>query len=214
MVVKGIKKTAQNSNNALTLILWVLLGMIIGGGCLYVFLSILERNKANSQPISQVDVKPVDVKPIVSTQSIQSTQSTVHTVQSIQPPLEVRDRRVDSDPLYPPFQRERVHTMDTFRPIAYLVAEEDNGGRGDVWKLYARERARGGYADFYAVSADRQFDAKVSLTDENVISRPKLRDVYNLPSEVRITHPLFKPNMTYQLVEYDRADWGNMPNYH
>ena len=131
----------------------------------------------------------------------------------IQARLAERDRRVDGDNLYPPLSRERVLERDTFRPVAYLVAEEEQGARNDVWKLYARERSRGGASDFYAVSADRQFDAKVALTDENVQSQPRLRDVYNLPTAVQIRHPMFRPNTTYQLVEMDRADWGNTPNY-
>lgn len=142
------------------------------------------------------------------------TTPPVHVTPPQTNPIVIRDQRVDMDPLYPPLQRERIAPMDTYRPIAYLVAEEENGGRNDVWKLYARERSRGSTADFYAVSADRQFDAKVALTDENVRSQPRLRDIYNLPTQIQVRHPLFRSNMVYQVVEYDRADWGNLPNYY
>lgn len=123
--------------------------------------------------------------------------------------IQERDARVAYDEMYPPLSRAALRPHDTFRPAAYLVAEEDSR---DVWKLYARERRRGGQSDFYAVSADRNFDIKVTLNHENVQSSPPLRDVYNLPTTITVQHPMFRAP-TYKLVELTRGDWGDMPNY-
>ena len=160
-----------------------------------------------ASPITSPIASPVTTTALGATPQLYRATEQPAT-NSIESRVAERDRRVDQDNLYPPVSREAVVVRDTYRPVAYLVAEEENK---DVWKLYARERGRGGASDFYAVSADRQFDAKVGLTDENV--KPRLRDVYNLPTAVQVSHPMFRPNATYQVVEMDRADWGNTPNY-
>lgn len=190
--------------------------------------SIQSQSQSQSQSIQPTkQIQPIQVQQVNQQQQLNQSgiyrdqglgvepqlyRSTDAPIQ-IQARLAERDQRVDQDNLYPPLSRERVLPRDTYRPLAYLVAEEETGARNDVWKLFVRERARGGQSDFYAVSADRQFDAKVSLSDENVVSTPRLRDVYNLPTQIQIRHPMFRPNISYQVVEMDRAEWGNTPNY-
>lgn len=220
-----VRKAVANPNKS------VLIGMVIGICIVLVIFVLMQMNKpTTSQVTEQVPMKQMQSQMQSQTQVAQSPTPppTVRNAQSqlyesteapisVQARLYERDRRVDEDNLYPPLSREKVLPRDTYRPVAYLVAEEGdgttNGRNGDVWKLYARERSRGGHSDFYAVSADRQFDAKVALTDDNVISQPRLRDVYNLPTSIEIRHPMFRVNTKYQVVEMDRADWGQMPNY-
>ena len=203
----------------------LLLGLVAGVAVTIVIMTLWSSSNKKSNEKESI-IKPIQSAPIsvtsqvtapivsqVTTTALGATPQLYRATEqpafnSIESRVAERDRRVDQDNLYPPVSREAVVVRDTYRPVAYLVAEEENK---DVWKLYARERGRGGASDFYAVSADRQFDAKVGLTDENV--KPRLRDVYNLPTAVQVSHPMFRPNATYQVVEMDRADWGNTPNY-
>jgi hypothetical protein len=217
----------------------LLIGMVVGMCIVLVIVVLMGLNKTRTPTLSNTNTN-TNTNTVHAVQAVQTSQplQTLPTSQTNQPkiassisqlynsteaPISIqarlyeRDRRVDSDNLYPPLSREQVLPRDTYRPVAYLVAEEEPGiqgiQRGDVWKLYARERSRGSHSDFYAVSADRQFDAKVALTEENVTSQPRLRDVYNLPASIEIRHPMFRGNTQYKVVEMDRADWGAMPNY-
>lgn len=123
-------------------------------------------------------------------------------------PVLQRDVRGIVDPLYPAHSRlaadqtralmaePRLHPApngsDTYRLAGYLVSQED---RGDTWKLYARERHRGGQSEFYVQPANRNPAAggdaaiKVALTSDN--TAPRMRDLYTLPDEVSVQHPMF-----------------------
>lgn len=134
-------------------------------------------------------------------------------------PVEIRDRRVLSDPLYPPLQRthapvaQRFQHMvearsvgvptrprdDTYRLVGYVV---NSRNKEDVWKLFARAReARRGEGDFYVTPSNRNQDIKVALDPTTDVVTPRLRDLYTLPSEVTFKHPMFEPDVPYTIVE-------------
>lgn len=139
------------------------------------------------------------------------------------PTVRERDERVLHDPLYPPYGRSdrastdmymrsnvihsvptRYPSNDTYRLVGYLVDEED---RNDVWKLFAREKHRGGRAEFYASPANKNMEMKVALDDKTVVGGGSVfRDLYNMPSEVRLTHPMFNQGGAYRVVELPRSD--------
>jgi hypothetical protein len=138
--------------------------------------------------------------------------------------VQMRDERVLYDPLYPPLNRSNVDTTsryiasirptatrdssDTYRIIGYLVDEED---KNETWKLYAREQHRGGRADFYATPANRNYDVKVSLDNNVITSKDKFRDMYSIPDQVSINHPMFTRS-SYKVVELPKTDFES--NYY
>lgn len=140
--------------------------------------------------------------------------------------IEHRDRRVLEDPLYPPLNRtihpvaEANQTLvqqralqqptrtgtdvDTFRLLGYFVNSEN---KTDVWKLFGRQLySRGSQGTFYVMPTDRNNDVKIPLDSNSDIVEPRLRDLYNLPNEVRFKHPMFSPTATYQFVELKSGD--------
>jgi hypothetical protein len=131
--------------------------------------------------------------------------------------LQVRDRAVNGDALYPPlnrgFQVPRVPTIPdanrdegTFRLVGYLISDpQQNQSQKESWKLFGREKDRH-RAEFYVTSTDKTMDLKVFITDD--IATPRLRDMYSLPSSVTINHPMFTAG-TYSLIENPRSDLGS-----
>lgn len=134
-----------------------------------------------------------------------------------------RDVRVLRDDLYPPYNRSSTEitrdyathpalrplptrdTSDTYRIVGYLVDQED---KNDVWKLYAREKHRGGRSEFYVSPANRNYDMKIFIDNDMVSGSEKLTDVYNLPNELRLKHPMMG-NSTYQVVELPKSDFSS-----
>jgi hypothetical protein len=135
--------------------------------------------------------------------------------------VRTRDMQVLQDPLYPPLARAntdvahtymtspivrpvptRSGTNDTFRLVGYLVSDED---RNDVWKLFARQKHAGGRSEFYASPANRNFDMKVAL-NADVKMTPPLRDVYDIPPQVTIQHPMFNSS-TYSIMQLPSSDF-------
>lgn len=134
-----------------------------------------------------------------------------------------RDTRVLRDELYPPYNRSATETTrdyatnpairsrptrdssDTYRLVGYLVDQED---KNDVWKLYAREKYRGSRSEFYAAPANNNYDMKVFIEHDMVEGPNKLNDVLNLPSDVRIKHPMFT-NSSYNIVELPKSDFSS-----
>lgn len=88
--------------------------------------------------------------------------------------------------------------------VGYLVNPAD---KEDTWKLFAREKRRG-IGEFYVSSANKNMDVKITLTNEIVAPPTKLRDVYDIPSELRLHHPLFSPDASYQVITNPQADLG------
>lgn len=127
-----------------------------------------------------------------------------------QDPVSVRDRAALADPLYPPLNRQpRFAEEDTYRMVGYLV---NPGDKDDAWKLFAREKRRG-IGEFYVSSANKNIDVKIPLTNEVVAPPTKLRDVYDIPSEIRLNHPLFASNVTYQIIVNPQAELGSSAIY-
>lgn len=138
-------------------------------------------------------------------------------------PVNLRDRAVMEDPLYPPLARmERplfdqlaanlssgvigVPTRgspDTYRMVGYLVNGKD---KGDNWKLFGRQKYPGSsQGEYYAVSMDdKKFDMKITIKDD-MMPKDKIRDIYALPNEVQINSPLFSSE-PYKLIELEKAD--------
>ncbi len=125
-----------------------------------------------------------------------------------------RDYRVLRDELYPPYNRDNVPTgfikpvatrpgsSDTYRLAGYLVDEEN---RNDTWRLFAREKYKGGNAEWYASPANNNVDVKVFLDSKTVLGQ-KFGDIYNVPDEVRVNHPMFERNTTYKVVSLPMSD--------
>jgi len=148
----------------------------------------------------------------------------------VQPPVQTgthdRDYRVLSDPLYPPLNRVESgtynmlqhniqqrnilvptsvrETNDTYRLVGYLVNKDnemDTGGNN--WKLMARMKDKN-TADFYMIPANKNYDMKISVTDE-IVDGQRIRDIYNIPNQVKFKTPLLNGS-PYEFVEVEKSD--------
>lgn len=134
--------------------------------------------------------------------------------------VEMRDKQVIMDPLYPPLNRTDAQThrglkqmlapgdvpRDTFRLLGYLkstntVDKKDAGG--DTWKLFGRMKDRH-MGEFYITPANTQDDIKIPLSSE-IIKGERLRDVYTIPSQITFNSPLLHTT-PYMFVELPKAD--------
>lgn len=118
--------------------------------------------------------------------------------------VQLRDRAVLDDPLYPPLNRQSMEPHDNYRFIGYLVNEE---AKDDTWKLFARSKNRN-QAQFYASLANNNIDKKIVITDDMTRKGNRLRDLYNLPESVVIDHPLFS-SQSYTVVENPKTDFNS-----
>ena len=145
--------------------------------------------------------------------------------------VEIRDRKVVSDKLYPPLNRtdnktheelvKNINTRgmyiqtndinDKYRLVAYVTnnSEERDAGNNN-WKLFARQKDRN-ISDFYMKPTDNNNDMKVPITDDIVIG-DRLRDIYNIPKQLTLNSPLFNKN-PYNVVEIPKADLSNSGDY-
>lgn len=139
-----------------------------------------------------------------------------------------RDRMVDEDRLYPPYDRNTVgvarqyipekmngtfnyatrETSDEFRMIGYLSnsgTHTDQGG--NTWKLYGRETHRGsGAAEFYVIPANRNYDIKLFVNNGMLqTNSERLRGIYDIPSSVSFNHPMFSKD-PYHLELLPKSD--------
>lgn len=145
-------------------------------------------------------------------------------------PVEVRDRRVLADPLYPPLNRSDRPTYegeayltqqrqinvptsypsngggDTYRLVGYLSNPDDENA---PWKVMARQADRNN-ADFYIVPANRNYDVKVQLTQDNMWG-PRLRDPDDMPDTVTFKTPLLK-STPYTYTPLPKTDFA--PGYY
>lgn len=121
-------------------------------------------------------------------------------------PISTRDRAANSDPLYPPLNRmpRRDMNEDTFRFIGYLVNSEE---KEDTWKLYGREKQRG-QGDFYVTSANKNMDMKITITQEMTRGGQRLKDIWDIPDELSIKHPMFSSH-NYQVVLNQNHDFSS-----
>jgi len=145
--------------------------------------------------------------------------------------VEKRDRKVVEDQLYPPINRadNKTHselikninerTMyiqtndinDKYRLVAYVTnnSEEKDAGNNN-WKLFARQKDRN-ISEFYMKPTDNNNDMKVPITD-NIVVGERLRDIYNIPTQLTLNSPLFNNN-PYNVVEIPKADLTNSSEY-
>jgi hypothetical protein len=145
--------------------------------------------------------------------------------------VEIRDRKVVSDQLYPPLNRtdnktheelvKNINTRgmyiqtndinDKYRLVAYVTnnSEERDAGNNN-WKLFARQKDRN-ISDFYMKPTDNNNDMKVPITDDIVIG-DRLRNIYNIPKQLTLNSPLFNKN-PYNVVEIPKADLSNSGDY-
>ena len=136
-----------------------------------------------------------------------------------------RDVRVLNDPLYPPINRQDAdstrrlmseprlqptasssYNSDSYRLVGYLVNSQD---KSDSWKLFARQSQppRRSLADFYAEPASRDTAGlKIPLSTQDGVTSPRLRDIYDLPDQVTIKHPMFQPGVHYIIVQLPSSD--------
>jgi len=143
----------------------------------------------------------------------------------------VRDRKVLNDPLYPPLNRSdnKTHTElvnnitnrnmyirtndinDTYRLVGYVTnnsQEKDTGNNN--WKLFARQKDRN-ISEFYMKPTDNNNDMKVPITDDIIVG-DRLRDIYNIPSQLTFKSPLFNKD-PYNVVEVPKADLSRSADY-
>jgi hypothetical protein len=198
-------------------------------GCIFMIYSLSQKCSASSAPTTCPAIGPHSLP---DSYSQQHTKHAAHIVVSAPPSLPqspdlVRDRdiRVLSDPLYPPVGRADAEgtrrlmseprlyptatsyppTNDTYRLVGYLVNAED---KTDSWKLFSRQsqHSRRSFADFYAEPASKDSQGvKIPLSQPDGITSPRLRDIYDLPDQVSIKHPMFS-HAPYIVVQLPAAD--------
>lgn len=204
--------------------LTIILSLIILALLLVIYTLIKQQNEVCSK---QCDAQaPMQYTPFTDAmrQAILVQHSQQAPAAAVSAPIIQRDRRVLEDPLYPPLNRS-IHPVadahqgmvqaramhvptrpdvDTFRLLGYYV-NADN--KADVWKLFGRQLyARGTQGAFYVMPTDRNQDVKIPIDANSDIVEPRLRDLYNLPTEVRFKHPMFQADATYQFVELKTGD--------
>jgi hypothetical protein len=232
MVTRSKVMPGNGSYKGLSITLGVLLFTL---SCFFVWYVLRDKYNTLIQSCAFVENKQPLAKKKPVTQTVHVIEQSQQT--ELEPPqtkitntalnadkVQMRDERVLYDPLYPPLNRSNTETTaryiasirptatrdtsDTYRIVGYLVDEED---KNETWKLYAREQHRGGRADFYATPANRNFDVKVSLDNNVITSKDKFRDMYSIPDQVRINHPMFSQS-SYKVVELPKTDFNS--NYY
>lgn len=206
--------------------LTIILSCIILALLLVIYTLIKQQNEVCSK---QCDAQaPMQYTPFTDAmrQSLlaQHASASASGASAISGPIIQRDRRVLEDPLYPPLNRS-IHPVadahqgmvqaramnvptrpevDTYRLLGYYV-NADN--KADVWKLFGRQlHSRGSQGAFYVMPTDRNQDVKIPIDSNSDIVEPRLRDLYNLPTEVRFKHPMFQADASYQFVELKTGD--------
>jgi hypothetical protein len=136
-----------------------------------------------------------------------------------------RDRKVLTDPLYPPLNRSEtsIHnsvanaverkqlynrtreSTDRYRLVAYITnTDEKKDSGGNTWKLFAREKDRN-RSEFYIIPANNNFDMKIMITDDISIGE-KLRDIYTIPKQLKFSSPLLNET-SYEVTEIPMNDF-------
>lgn len=106
-----------------------------------------------------------------------------------------RNRRVLSDPLYPPVINQDADS--SFKLIGYLSNQDE------TWKLFGRMKDRH-QGEYYIISANNNLDLKIPLTQDVVVGE-RLRDVYNLPQEMKFKSPMLKAS-PYTVTEIPKEE--------
>jgi hypothetical protein len=166
--------------------------------------------------------------------SSSSTNSPKCPIQQQQTPIvyqyknESRDQRVIDDPLYPPLNREdrvnfnNVKTEvelqnfnvplndigDSYHLVGYLTYNDNDAkdSGGNNWKLFGRMKNKN-QGDFYIIPANNNYDIKIPLTQDIVISE-RLRDLYTIPNEMQFRSPMLN-NGVYKFIELPKTDFSS-----
>jgi hypothetical protein len=166
-------------------------------------------------PRGKVCLDPDEYDGLVKNASTKPT-----SVQTVQ----VRDRRVLQDPLYPPLNRTDAGTYqdtmnsfrqrdailvnpsrDTYRLVGYYVnKDEKKDAGGNVWKVFAREKDRNGNADFYMSPANNQVDMKIKV-DDNMMPAQRLKNIDNIPDRMTFKSPMLL-DTPYEFMELPKSD--------
>jgi hypothetical protein len=141
-------------------------------------------------------------------------------------PVIERDYRVLDDSLYPALfrgdasgvrrlmnePRLAAHNTrdasDSYRLVGYMVNQEE---KADSWKLFARSThgSHRSAADFYGEPANKDMAGMKIALSETGVSSPPLRDVYNIPDQVNIRHPMFSQGSMYSVVTLPPPSLGS-----
>lgn len=142
-----------------------------------------------------------------------------------------RDRRVISDPLYPPLNRTESKVFnnttrevdnrnlyvattasdDSYRLVGYLTNHDSNkDAGGNNWKLFARMKDRN-QADFYMIPANNNYDIKIPITNDMIVG-DRLRDIYTIPGEMSYKSPMLN-STPYTYTELKRTDFDGSRYY-
>jgi hypothetical protein len=172
-------------------------------------------------------------KQFLSTQILSNQQGTTKaystntiTQNAMMNPYAARkhDENVLYDQLYPPTNRTDASTYnnmdvqvrnrnmyvptrastDDYRMVGYLVSQEGNDSGGNNWKLFARQKNNNN-ADFYMVPANNNYDIKIPISNDIVVGKEKLRDVYTIPNEIQFNSPMLNKD-SYTFIELPKTD--------
>lgn len=185
--------------------------LVLAGGAIYMA---LQGNNNNTCPPCPAPAPPPPSPHAPRNQNQNQNQN--------QDPVSNRDRRVLSDPLYPPLNRmddqgfiatktqikmyqSPTANHDSFRQIGYLssTSQEHIDAGYNQWRLFGRMKDRN-QGEYYIAPANNNLDLKIPLTAE-VVRGERLRDVYTLPNEMRFNSPMLN-NTPYIYTELPRSD--------
>ena len=151
------------------------------------------ENNENNQNDTYIEVKPVYP---LSLNMLPENRSFI----------QARDHAVLSNPLYPPLNRQALHENDTYRLLGYVVNEESCE---DSWHLYGRKK-NNNQGEFYLKPSNRNTDLKIPLTNDIINTRySRLRDIYTLPDNLVIEHPLFQGHQ-YSVIEFPQHNFDSI----
>lgn len=165
-------------------------------------------------------------------QQQQQQQPQQQQPQQQQQQQQLRDRRVISDPLYPPLNRtdeqeflaiqdqiakgnlyQRAnHQFDSFHLVGILSStdQEHKDAGYNQWKLFGRMKDRN-QGDYYIIPANNNIDLKIPLTSD-IIQGERLRDIYTLPTEMRFRSPMLN-DAPYIFTELPKSDLTSGTRY-
>lgn len=123
---------------------------------------------------------------------------------------------VDQRAMYVP-TRMGGGTGDSYRMVGYLTSkpgsDSETGGDGAVkkdagdgsWKVFARQTDRNGRADFYIMPTNNNYDVKIPLNDDTLLSGYRVKNIDDIPQEIRFKTPLMNDG-AYVFTEIPKGD--------
>lgn len=146
--------------------------------------------------------------------------------------IDNRDKRVLSDPLFPPLNRTDRNTFnnvvretknrninipsrdinDSYHLVGYITNKDINGNTdsgNNNWKLMAREKDKN-ESEFYLIPTNNNYDIKIPITQEIVIGQ-RIKDIYSIPKNINFNSPLLNKT-PYEFVELPKTDFSSFYN--